>query len=87
MTNVNVAVEQLLPAAGADNDGVKIGIVKSAAKAAQNDTWTVTNASLVLLAFVADDAAGVPDSSNIAANVIALDSATTGASTGFLIYR
>ena len=44
MANVNVAAEEILPQAGADSKGRKLGLIDSVAKVAQNDTVTVTNA-------------------------------------------
>ncbi|MBT3582783.1 hypothetical protein HN510_03110 [Candidatus Woesearchaeota archaeon] len=55
MTNANVTAGRLAELGGASNSGVKIGFVDSGAKAAQNDTWTVKNASEVLAAYVHDD--------------------------------
>lgn len=87
MTNVNVTVEQLLGAAGAGNDGKKIGFIKSADKAAQNDTLTVTNADEVVFADLKTDADGVADPATLSTNVITLTSATASAASGTIIYK
>lgn len=87
MTNVNVAAERLLELGGASNSGIKLGFIDSGAKAAQNDTWTVTNASEVLFASVKTDADGVADPVTISANVLTLTSATATAASGFIIYK
>ena len=87
MTNVNVAATQLLPAAGADNSGLKIGILDSATKAAQNDTLTVTNADTVVFALATTDASGVADPVTISTNVLTLTSATAGSATIVVYYK
>jgi len=87
MTNVNVTVQELAPLGGNTNAGWKIGFVDSGAKAAQNDTWTVTNASEIAQAWVADDSAGTLDACTISSNVITLTGAATGATTGLLVYK
>ena len=87
MTNVNVAIVELFPLGGATNKKIMLGYVDSAAKAAQNDTWTVTNAGEVIQAVVTDDSAGTLDACTISDNVITLTGAATGAATGLIIYR
>jgi hypothetical protein len=87
MTNANVTVTELGPMGGATNAGLKLGVVDSGAKAAQNDTWTVTNAKEIVMAYVADDSAGTLDAVTISTNVLTLTGAATGATTGLLIYR
>ena len=87
MTNVNVAVTRLLPAAGATNDGTKIGFIDSSVVDAQSDTITVTNAATVLHADLQFDASGVLNAATLATNVITLTSATTGAVTGLIVYK
>jgi hypothetical protein len=87
MTNTNVTAGRLAELGGATNSGVKIGFVDSGAKAAQNDTWTVKNAKLVLAAFVADDSAGTMDACTISTNVITLTGAATGAASGIIIFQ
>ena len=87
MTDVKKAVEQLLPQAGADNAGGRIGFLDSATKAAQNDTVTITNASYVTHVALTIDASGVAEPTTISGNTITLTSATTGAVSGIVIYK
>jgi hypothetical protein len=87
MTNVNVTATEVAPLGGATNCGMKLGWIDSGAKAAQNDTWTVTNATEVLWACVTTDADGVADPVTISTNVLTLTSATATAGSGFIIYR
>jgi len=87
MTNVNVTAERLAELGGAANDGKKIGFVNSADKAAQNDTWTVKNASEVLWAVITTDADGVADPVTISSNVITLTSATASSASGYIIFK
>jgi len=87
MTNVSLVASEMAPLGGATNAGLKIGLIDSGAKAAQNDTWTVTNASEVVYAAVTDDSAGTLDAVTISANVLTLTGAATGAASGLVIYR
>ena len=87
MANVNVAATELMPLGGSSNSGLILGFIDSAAKAAQNDTWTVTNASEIVHVVVTNDAAGTLDACTISSNVITLTDAATGASSGLIIYR
>lgn len=87
MTNVNVVAVEPSPLGGASNAGYRIGYIDSAAKVAQNDTWTVTNADVVLMATVNDDSAGTPDAVTISTNVLTLTGAATGAATGLVVYK
>ncbi len=87
MTNTNVTAGRLAELGGATNSGIKIGFVDSAAKAAQNDTWTVKNAKEVLYAAVTDDSAGTLDACTISTNIITLTGAADGAASGFIIFR
>lgn len=87
MTNVNVAAEQLLPLAGADNAGWRLGYVDSVAKAAQNDTFTVTNASEVLVLSIVHDATGAFETHTVSGAVVTMTSATTGAKSALIRYR
>jgi len=86
-TNTNVVAKNISPLGGTGNKGWKLGYVDSAAKAAQNDTWTVTNASEIMLAHVSDDSAGTMDACTISSNVITLTGAATGAASGLIIFR
>jgi len=87
MTNVDLAVKELNPLGGATNAGEKIGLVDSAAKAAQNDTLTVSNASTVISVLLHDDTTGVIDAGTISSNVITLTTAATGTVSGIIIYK
>lgn len=87
MTNTNVTAGRLAELGGANNSGIKIGFVDSGAKAAQNDTWTVMNAKLVLAAFLVTDANGVADPVTISTNVLTLTGATATAASGFIIFK
>jgi hypothetical protein len=86
MTNVNLAATEIGPLAGSTNAGWKIGFIQSAAKAAQNDTWTVNNANKIIWAIPTVDATGVSGAYTAATNVITLTSATTGAHSALIIY-
>ncbi len=87
MTNINTAAIELAPLGGATNGGIRLGLVNSIGKAAQNDTWTITNAALVIGAFVYDDSAGTLDAVTISTNVLTLTGAATGAATGFILFK
>ena len=87
MTNVNVTAERLAENGLASNSGLKIGFVDSAAKAAQNDTWTVGNAKEVVMAVLTTDADGVADRVTISGNVLTLTSARATAASGYIIFR
>ena len=87
MANVNVAAEEILPQAGADSKGRKLGLIDSAAKASQNDTVTVTNATSVQVLSAIHDATGAFETHTVSGNVITLTSATTGAKTLQILFR
>lgn len=87
MTNVNVTAGRLAELGGASNSGLKIGFVDSGAYAAQNDTWTVKNASEVIWCACTTDADGVANPATISGNVITLTSATATAASGFIIFK
>ena len=88
MTNTNVTAGRLAELGGASNSGLKIGFIDSAAKAAQNDTWTVKNAKEVIWAVTTLDSTGVEETNTVATNVITLNKATTtGATSGFVIFK
>jgi len=87
MTNVNATVTEIAPLGGATNAGLKLGRLKSATKAAQNDTVTITNAKAVDWAVLTIDADGSEEAVTIATNVITCTDATTGAVSGLVIYR
>lgn len=81
MTNVNVRAEKTSPLGGTGSDGTR-QVYFSAAKAAQNDTITVTNVKEVLVAQVVIDAGATKaiDTFTItdASNLITLTGVTTG---------
>ena len=87
MTNVNVQAVEIAPLGGATNDGWRIGYIASGAKAAQNDTWTVANASSIKSAFCTLDATGGVETATVATNVITLTSATATACSGLVVYK
>ncbi len=87
MANVNVTAGRLAEVGLATNAGIKLGLVDSATKAAQNDTWTVKNATTVLVAFVSDDSAGTLDAVTISGNVLTLTGVATGSASGFIIFK
>ena len=86
-TNTNVVATEINPIGGINNAGYKLGYIDSGAKAAQNDTWTVTNASEVLLAWPTLDATGAAETHTISANVITLTGATGTACSALVLYR
>jgi hypothetical protein len=85
--NVNVTVTELAPLGGATNAGLKIGLLKTATKAAANDTLTVTNAAAISYAILTIDADGTEEAVTIATNIITLTDSTTGTVSGLVIYR
>lgn len=87
MTNVNVTITELSPLGGTTNSGLKLGYVDGAAKAAQNDTLTITAAGSVEWAILRVDADGTEESVTIATNVITLTDTTTGTVSGLVLYR
>jgi hypothetical protein len=87
VTNTNVTATEIRPIGGGNNAGWKLGFIDSAAKAAQNDTWTVTNAKEVIWGIVTKDSDGVADAITISTNVITLTVNQTDAHSGLIIYR
>ena len=87
MTNENVSVKRLNPIGGVTNGGWRLGYVESGAKAAQNDTWTVGNATAVKLAWPTLDATGAAEAHTIATNVITLTGATGTACSALILYK
>ena len=87
MTNVSTTVTELAPMGGATLSGYKIGLLASTAKAAQNDTITITNASAVVDADLRVVATGAAENNTLATNVITCTSATTGSIRGIVYYR
>lgn len=86
-TNVNVVAVELVPLGGATLAGYKLGFIESAAKAAQNDTWTVTNASAIKFICPIDDSDGLLAIPTISGNVVTLTSASTGAASALIVYK
>lgn len=86
-TNTNVVAAELAPVGGSTSKGLKLGFIESAAKAAQNDTWTVTNASEIKLVIPVDDSDGLLGIPTVSGNVIRLTSASTGAASALIVYR
>ena len=87
MTNTNVEVVELYPNGGITNAGYKLGYISAADKAAQNDTWTVKNATNVLMASATLDATGAAEPHTISANVITLTGATGTACSAIILYK
>ena len=87
MVNVNAAAVDIYPQAGADSQGRKVGFVDSIAKASQNDTVTITNASSVQVLSIIDDTTGAFETHTVATNVVTMTSATTGAKTLMVLYK
>lgn len=87
MTNVNISINELAPIGGTNQSGAKLAYVLSKAKAAQNDTWTLTGAKKVLLVWPTVDADGTSATYTAATNVITLTSATTGAHSALVLYQ
>jgi len=87
MTNVNAAAVDIHPQAGADSQGRRLGLIDSVAKAAQNDTVTVTNASSVQVVSAIDDTTGAFETHTVSTNVVTMTSTTTGAKTLIVLYK
>lgn len=86
MTNINSEAVIILPQAGADFKGRKLGFVDSVAKAAQNDTVTIKNATNVQVLSIIDDTTGAFETHTVSGNVITMTSATTGAKTLMVLF-
>ncbi len=86
-TNTNLVAVEILPQAGSNLKGWKLGWVDSGAKAAQNDTWTITNASAVKAAWPTLDATGAAETHTIATNIVTLTGATGTACSGLILFR
>lgn len=86
MTNVNAQAIQMIPGSPADSKGRRLGIIDSVAKAAQNDTVTITNASSVQVVSAIDDTTGAFETHTVSGAVITMTSATTGAKTLIVWY-
>ena len=86
-TNTNLVAEEIYPQAGADLKGYKVGYIDSGAKAAQNDTWTVKNASALQVLSAQLDATGAAEPHTISGNVITLTGATGTACSALIRYK
>jgi hypothetical protein len=87
MTNTSTVVKEIAPLGGATLGGYKLGWLVATAKAAMNDTVTITNASTINTAFLQITATGASEANTLATNVITCTSATTGQVQGLLIYK
>jgi hypothetical protein len=86
MTNVNASIQQILPAAGAGNDGLRMGLLVSTAKAAQNDTITIKGIKGIKDADLRIVATGATETYTISGTEITCTSATTGNVRGIIYY-
>ena len=86
-TDTDLAVTEIVPLGGATNAGYKLGYIDSGAKAAQNDTWTITNASNILLVWATLDATGAAEPYTVSANTITLTGATGTACSALILYK
>lgn len=87
-TNTNATVKEISPLSGASLDGYKLGWLVATAKAAQNDTITITNASTIHSAFLQAADTGVDEDNTKSANIITLTKAVTTADVqGLVIYK
>jgi len=87
MTTTSYAISRLCPIGGVNSAGKKIGYIEAGAKAAQNDTWTCTNAKTISTATkITVDATGAAEPYTISGNVITLTSATATACSGLIVY-
>lgn len=86
MANVNATVTQILPAAGAGNDGLRMGLLSSTTKAAQNDTITITGIKGIKHAELRIVATGAAETYTISGAEITCTSATTGNVRGIIYY-
>ena len=86
-TNTNLAATELNPVGGTTNAGFKLGFIDSGAKAAQNDTWTITNATVVKLAWPTLDATGAAETHTISGNIITLTGGTGTACSALVLYK
>jgi hypothetical protein len=86
-TDVKATVTEIAPLGGANNAGYRLGYLNSAAKAAQNDTVTITNASSVEWGVLTIDADGTEEAITISGNTLTLTDSTTGAVSGLVWYK
>ena len=86
-TNTNVVAVDVLPQAGSNNEGLRFGFIDSGAKAAANDTWTVTNATSIAMIIPVDDSDGLLGIATISTNVVTLTSTSTGTVSALILYK
>lgn len=84
MTNVNATVTELAPLGGKTNSGYFLGLLPSTARAAQNDTITVTNCSAVVIANLRDSDDTL-ETMTYATNVITMTRDDNTAVTGLVV--
>jgi hypothetical protein len=87
MGAANTNVTPIRIGLGGNTIGLKMGVILTGAKAAQNDTWTVIGATKVERADITVIATGASETYTIADNVITLTSATTGACSATIYYK
>ncbi len=87
MTATTVSLQAKGIGIGGNADGIKLWVIDSAAKAAQNDKLEITNASTVITALLVTDTAGAAETHTISGNTITLTSATTGTVSGIIVYK
>ena len=87
MTNVTTSATSVAPIGGAMNDGARLVFLDTTAKAAQNDTVTISGCSSDLWADLQIAATGAQEPYTVSNNVITLTSATTGSVKGVLLVR
>ena len=85
VTNTDVTVSRI--GLGGNDEGIMSGVIDSGAKAAQNDTWTVTGVSSIIRVDATVDATGVSEPVTLSTNVMTLTSATTGACSAIIYYK
>ena len=87
MANINTQLERVYGATAAGSGGLKLGLLTSETKAAQNDTVTITNATEIVWAILTIDADGTEEAVTLSDNVITLTDTTTGAVSGIVLYK
>ena len=85
-TNVDVTNNDNI-GLGGNSSGLYLKVINSEAKGAQNDTLTITDASLVIAALLYDDTTGVIDAATISTNVLTLTTAATGTVSGLVVFQ
>ena len=85
-TNTSATVDRVAELGGASNSGIKIGYLSATARAAQNDTITISNASEIL-AYSLKDADGTDETATLATNVLTMTRSDTTNVFGIIIYR